>query len=330
MGWNLNHATSRSTSPSGDTGRIRHWWALVGACAVLANAMGCESSTSPQAQGGPPGPDVTTPFPIDRGDESGQTPGSYKGLALRLVDNGRATVTPVDGVIGLVCVGMSNGMQECDAFKSRVESDWTDQVAPSVRVVNCARGGHAIEKWIDPLYDRDLWERCVASTLPQEGVRTDQVRVIYHKAADQFTTEPGGAVFPPYPDAASDFWAFQAHLTAFAQRVPTWFPNVVAVYSSSRSFGGFAENPGRGEPLSYEEGHALNAWLAENSHVLGVWYGWGAYLWAPSCDEGFNASGICYDRADYVGDGVHPSLDGRAKIASLMHARLLDEPWYAR
>jgi len=54
------------------------------------------------------------------------------------------------------------------------------------------------------------------------------------------------------------------------------------VYTSSRCFGGYAGNAGRGEPLSYEEGHALNTWLRDNPAVGGVWYGWGPYLWAPA------------------------------------------------
>jgi hypothetical protein len=238
----------------------------------------------------------------------------------------------VDGIIGVVCIGMSNAAQECQAYKALLDADWADEVvSPAVRVVNCARGGHAIERWIDPDFDGVLWETCLEARLPAAGVRPDQVRVLYHKAANQFTTGPGGAPLPTYPDAGSDFDAFREHLSDFARRVPDWFPSVVAVYTASRSFGGFAGNPGRGEPLSYEEGHALNRWLADNPEVEGVWYGWGPYLWAPSCDSGgFNGSGLCYEEEDYLDDGVHPSEAGRAKIAGLIHARFLREPWYPR
>jgi hypothetical protein len=141
----------------------------------------------------------------------------------------------------------------------------------------------------------------------------------------------GGGSLPTYPTPGSDFDAFYEHLGDFAERIPGWLPNVVAVFTSSRSYGGYAENPGRGEPLSYEEGHALNAWLEENEEVEGVWHGWGPYLWAPSCESGeVNGSGICYEREDFVADGVHPSASGQQKIALLIHDRFLDEPWYAR
>lgn len=286
---------------------------------------------------GPPDPeppareDVDTPFPIDRGEEDSGTPSTYKGLPLRLTEADEPTVTPVDGVLGVVCIGMSNSAQECGTYLTLLEQSWRPQVSPAVQVVNCALGGHAIERWIDSSFDATLWDRCVQELIPAAGMRLDQIRVIYHKAANQFTLGPGGASLPPYPHQDSDYFAFQRNLTAFANRVPDWFPGVEAVYTTSRSFGGFSLNPGRGEPLSYEEGHALNSWLRSNSSVRGVWHGWGPYLWAPSCADGIlNGSGICYLRSDFVEDGVHPSAAGRAKIAEIVHRRFLDHAWYRR
>lgn len=155
--------------------------------------------------------------------------------------------------------------------------------------------------------------------------------MLYHEAANQFTTGAGGTPLPLYPDPRSDYAAFIANLETFAGRVSSKFPSVQAVYASSRSYGGFAGNPGRGEPLSYEEGHALNAWLRDNPRVDGVWNGWGAYLWAPQCTGGeHNGAGLCYDRADYVAEGVHPSPAGEAELARAMHERLLREAWYRR
>lgn len=299
---------------------------------LLAAPEGCSDNgpTGPD-EGAPPGADTSVPFPLDRGDDGAATPGSYKGLWLRLVDNGAPTVTAVDGVIGVVCVGMSNANQECGAYITSVLGEWASEVSPQVRIANCAVGGHAIERWNDPAFDATLWDDCIARKLGAAGIRPDQVRILYHKAANQFTTGAGGAPLPTYPDAASDYFAFHRNLTTFASRVRGKFPGVQAVYSSSRSYGGFAGSAGRGEPLSYEEGHALNQWLGDHERVDGVWYGWGPYLWAPSCDSGgTNRSNVCYARADYVQDGVHPSDSGRAKIARLIHDRFKREPWYRR
>jgi hypothetical protein len=299
---------------------------------VLLLGSGCADAVGPASGDGltPEGGDVTQPFPIDRGDDP-DTPGSYKGLPLRLTDNGEPVVTAVDGIIGLVCIGMSNGNQECSDFIQRVGGVFAAEVNPAVKVVNCAVGGHAIERWNDPAYDAALWDDCVTRKLTRAGVRPDQIRVLWHKAADQFTTLPGGGPMPLYPSSGSDYEAFYANLGAFAARVRAKFPSVQAVYVSSRSYGGFAGSAGRGEPLSYEEGHALNAWLALNRDVDGVWYGWGPYLWAADCATGVrNSGGICYVRDDYVADGVHPSASGQAKVSSLLHERLMRESWYRR
>jgi hypothetical protein len=134
-----------------------------------------------------------------------------------------------------------------------------------------------------------------------------------------------------YPAAEANFPRFRGHLDAFAARVQAFFPVVQAVYTSSRSYGGFTTRSDRGEPQSYEEGHALNAWLADHATVDGVWYGCWGYLWAPVCAGGvMNGSGVCYDRADYQADAVHPTASGEIKIARIQHERLRRESWYAR
>ncbi len=169
---------------------------------AATSSLACTDSTGPgpgDDATAPPGFDVTQPYPIDRGDDP-ETPGTYKGLWLRLVDNGQPTVTPVDGLIGVVCVSMSNGNQECTDFIERIGGAYAPEVNPAVRVVNCAVGGHAIERWIDPAYDGVLWDDCISRKIPQAGLRPDQVRVLWHKAANQFTTVSGGAAKPSYPD----------------------------------------------------------------------------------------------------------------------------------
>lgn len=294
--------------------------------ALLLLGCGGGQPTDPSTGGSPSGSTDRVAIDLNLGPQA-----EYKGLPLVLADNGAPQVSPVDGIIGIVCVGMSNGNQECTDYLTRVTGEFAGQIAPTVRVVNCAVGGHAIERWIDPAFDDALWDACLTQRLPPAGVRPDQVRVIWHKAANQFTTGPGGAPLPTYPTAGSDFEAFVANLDTFAARVRGKFPAVQAVYTSSRSYGGFSGNAGRGEPLSYEEGHALNQWLRTHATVEGVWYGWGPYLWAPDCATGMtNGGGICYTRDDYVDDGVHPGPGARQKISALLHARFLREAWYRR
>jgi hypothetical protein len=175
--------------------------AILAATAAIGAACQATAPTDPTSLPGnevsaPPGLEAAGPFPIDRGDDGAYTPGTYKGLWLRLYDNGAPVVTAVDGVIGVVCVGMSNANQECGDYINRLSTEYATEVTPAIRVVNCAVGGHAIERWNDPAYDGTLWDDCVTRKLAAAGVRLDQVRVIYHKAANQFTTGAGGAVLP--------------------------------------------------------------------------------------------------------------------------------------
>ncbi|NNF39435.1 MAG: hypothetical protein HKN71_12260 [Gemmatimonadetes bacterium] len=290
---------------------------------LLVGVAACSDGTGPGS-----GFDTSRPVALNaRPDDAIAT--TYKGLPIRLVERGQPIVTAVDGVIGVVCVGMSNARIECDAWLQALATDWAGEVNGSVRVVNCAVGGHAIEKWIDPQFDERLWDSCRNRRVRDAGLRVDQIRVVVHKAANQFTVGPGGEPLPEFPDPGSDYEAFVDHLEAFSMRVPVEFPSVRAVYTSSRSYGGFSTKDSRGEPLSYEEGHALNSWLATEPSPGGVWFGWGAYLWAPECGAGpTDATGFCYERDDFRSDGVHPSEIGASRIAARLHRRLMDEAWY--
>ncbi|MFN0251878.1 MAG: hypothetical protein ACKV2T_33690 [Kofleriaceae bacterium] len=308
---------------------MRSILAFVFLCAGCGSdtATAGDDAPTPDAEVQPMPVDVTTPFPID-GATLPNAPDTYKGLALELVNNGAPTVTALRGVIGVVCIGMSNSNQECGDFIAKLGTTFAGQYNAEIRILNCAVGGHAIERWNDPAFDATLWDACIRQ-IGQRNLAVDQIKVVYHKAANQLTSATDGSAKPAYPDPASDYFAFHANLTTFAGRVAQKLPAVQAVYTSSRSYGGFAmAQATRGEPLSYEEGHALNTWLAENPAVDNVWYGWGPYLWAPDCANGTNGSGTCYVRDDYVADGVHPAAGARDKISQLIHARMSNDTWY--
>ncbi len=290
---------------------------------LLGLLVACTSAAETEQ----PLPWASTLPPIDAADLPGR-PSQYKGLPLALTENPTRIIAPVRGIIGVVCIGMSNANEECERFRQLVNGPWALQRNSAVRVVNCAVGSHAIERWIDTVFDATLWDACKNTALAAAGVAEDQVLVLYHKAANQFTLD-GGATKPLYPSPSSDYASFMANLSLFAERVPLEFPSAKVVFTSSRSYGGFSGSVARGEPLSYEEGHALNTWLKDHPMVGGVGYAWGPYLWAPECATRItNGAGVCYVREDYVADGVHPSLSGEDKVASMLHARLLREEWY--
>jgi len=239
--------------------------------------------------------------------------------SLKPVDNGEPIVAATNGRIGVVCIGMSNAKQECGHYMDTLYESLSDQINPEVVVVNCAVGGRAIERWNDPEYDEALWDTCLNEMIPEAGLDPEQIKVVWHKAAKQFVTEG---------DRKGTLIDFQTELSSFAEKLLEKLPSVQAVYTTSRSYGGFTDRYDRGEPLSRAQGQALNNWLKKNPKVGGVWFGWGPYIWGPECSG--NDEGLCYEREDYADDGIHPALGAREKISKLLHERFLMHDWYKR
>lgn len=270
------------------------------------------------------------PYPIHVDSNDNNAPLTYKGLDLMLTNNGSPNIISDDEIIGMVCIGMSNASQECNRYIQAITTVFIDEVSSNIKLVNCALGGHAIEKWNNPEFDTELWNRCT-DLISEAELSLSDIHVVLHKAANQFTIGPNRQPLPYYPNPESDFFAFKENLSIFSERVTNFFPELQAVFTTSRSYGGFTDRPERGEPLSYEEGHALNQWLLENPSFNEVWFGWGPYIWAPDCSKGINNGlGFCYDRSDYSQDAVHPSSTGEVKVAKMWHFRLSEYEWYRK
>lgn len=176
-----------------------------------------------------------------------------------------------------------------------------------------------MERWNASKDDAQLWGVCQEEKIPEAGLRPDQIKVVWHKAAKALVTDN---------DKRASLVDYQTELTNFAEKLPEWFPSVQAVYTTSRSYGGFTDRFDRGEPLSFGTGQALNNWLKNNPSVGGVWHGWGPYIWGPECSG--DDAGLCYDREDYKRDGIHPARGAKEKISQLLHERFLEHDWYRR
>lgn len=293
---------------------------LMGNTVDIRDTHPATTSVCPGGSGGTGG-DTTEPFPMDRGSQAG-APDSYRGLPMQLVDNGEPVVTPVRGKVGVVCIGPSFMNMECGNWIQRLNGgDLAGQAAAQVVVVNCGVSGAGLDAWDSPMRDADLWGNCI-NLLAPAGLSADQVRVVYAKAVND--NSMGTAA---YPDPSADYFDILDNLDVFSGRIASFFPSVTAAYMTSRSYGGFTATSS--EPRPYETGHALNTWLALNPAASSIWFGWGAYIWAPDCTTGItNNSGVCYDRSDYAADGAHPVATGRIKVSQMMHDRLLQEAWY--
>lgn len=285
---------------------------------ILAVALtACAADTA-----GVPGPvDHREPVALDAAG-AGDT---YHGLPLGLVDTGAPGVTAVDGRIGVVAIGFSNARQEFDRYVQRYR-DHPD-VATGVVPVNCARGGNALESW---LTKPELWQEC-RDTIAAAGLRSDQVRVIWSKNANQYTGH--GRTLP---DAAADYYDIVANVEALVERIERQFPSVQAVYHTSRSYGGYVapdKQAPRGEPISYEGGHAVNTVLRrweEQGRPTSAWMGWGPYIWADGATP--NGTGMKWLPEDFMDGGTdpHPSSTGRDKVAAALHDHFMGYDWYRR
>jgi hypothetical protein len=152
--------------------------------------------------------------------------------------------------------------------------------------------------------------------------------VVWAKNANQF---PDGTTLP---GQAADYYQLVDNIHALWLKIAEQFPSVVAVFNSSRIYGGYVvgdKQLTRGEPLSYEGGYATNAAIArwhEEQADHPMWVGWGPYLWAKGSEIG-NASGILWEPGDYESDGIHPGPSGEAKVAAALHAFFMGFDWYA-
>lgn len=245
---------------------------------------------------------------------------TWHGYPGGLADNGTPTVTPVNGRIVIVAISMSNGFMEMNRFIERYADH--PEVASRIGLVNCAKGGHALERWLSMA---SLWDEC-RQKIQAAGFTPAQVRVVWAKNANQFT-DHGRTL----PDPNADFHDLVANIAALSQRIGAEFPAVQAVFHSSRIFGGYSGRADRGEPMSYEGGLAINEVIRmqQRGQLPGApWIGWGPYLWADGAVP--NGGGIAWLESDFQSDRVHPSTAGQTKVADALHRFFMQFDWYRR
>ena len=189
---------------------------------------------------------------------------------------------PVDGLIGMISVGMSNSSQEFDGgsqtFKPRADADPTKN--PHVVIVNGAQGGQPATAWTDPA--SSVWG-VLADRIATEGLSAPQVQVAWIKQA-----LAGPAGHGAFPSHAEDL---RAALGEIVRNLRTLYPNLRLAFLSSRTRAytdqAFGLNP---EPFAYESGFAVRSLIGDQiagapgldfgARGSAPWLGWGPYLWA--------------------------------------------------
>lgn len=294
--------------------------------AAVAGILGAQLASACAGPSAPIQPPDTEPIVEPVALDLMRATQRYHGLEGGLVDNALPQVTPAYGRIVIIAISMSNGKQEFDRFMALFDGH-TD-VDPAIGLVNCARGGNALERWLER---QSLWDDC-RTAVRNAGFSPGEVRVVWAKNANQFT-DHGRTL----PDPAADYYDLVENISALSQRIGQEFPSVQAIFHTSRIYAGYvreSRQAARGEPLSYEGGYAINEVIRrqQRGELAGApWIGWGPYLWADGTKP--NSFGVQWEPADFegaAGDDPHPSLQGETKVAEALHAFLLGFDWYRR
>jgi hypothetical protein len=218
-----------------------------------------------------------------------------------------------DGQIGLIAIGMSNAREEFERFMEIAALE----KSPAVSLVNGARPGNVASYWARPDLSDDPWV-FLADAIQRAGLTPLQVQVVWLKQANG-GPQPGRDDFPVYAQRLRD------DMATIVRRVRETYPNVQAVYLTSRIYAGYSRIELSPEPFAYEGAFSVR-WLIQDQIAgggeSGVTYDnspvllWGPYLWADGATP--RSDSLTWLCDDFRRDGVHPGETGRQKAAELM------------
>lgn len=248
------------------------------------------------------------------------------------------------GKIVMISIGMSNTTQEfCAANNPAPCTSWSfvgqANADPAVNhetlvLVNGAAGGKSADFWDSPS-DPD-YNRIRDSDLAPLGLTEAQVQVAWVKVANP---QPTASL----PSTNADAFRLETQMGNIARALKTRYPNIQLAYFSSRIYAGYASSTLNPEPYAYESALAVK-WLVDaqvqqrrggrvmdtraadlNDNSVTPWIAWGPYLWRNS---------TFWSRADFEGDGTHPSPSGEQKVGAMLLTFFKSEPtaqsWFLR
>jgi hypothetical protein len=284
---------------------------LLGACALAVTAVAAARPSLGQAEPGAECSQTSTGLvPLTdlgkrryKGHRGGLYPGGVNEPPRRYLKVGLSSAKRVgrDGEdVALLSVGMSNATQEFQAFIRIATQD--PDVKPSLKLVDGAIGGWDARRMARP---RAGYWRALDRRLAAEGVAPREVQVVWLKQAISGEDRP----FP------QDARALRANLRSIVKILARKFPNLRLIYTSSRTYAGYAVTALNPEPAAYDSGFAVR-WLVQDrmeKRLRGPWIGWGPYLWTDGTKG--RADGFTWTCDDVRRDGTHPSAAGAVKIA---------------
>jgi hypothetical protein len=261
-----------------------------------------------------------------------------RGVSLASAIQPRASDGQIDtqnGRVVLVSIGMSNTSQEFGAFLSSYGG--RPELSDRLALVNGALGGQASEAWSETELPWDNLDQVLANA----SLTHAQVAAVWIK----LTHLEGYSVCgndPPFEGPTACFPAGAKKLyddmVIVLQRVKTTFPNVAIAYLSGRVYGGYANGGPSPDPFAYASSFAMKALILDQitganpavAEPLVPWLAWGPYLWADGLTP--RSDGLTWAVSDFEMDGIHPSQQGRAKVADQLWGFLSTDatatPWF--
>lgn len=242
--------------------------------------------------------------------------------------NALGQVDPVNGVILVSSIGMSNTLREFRRFTEMAGCDIYD--APGVNntfkvhSINICSGAQRRASKVNPkvvLYNRaqgaqtcGLWAADLTNfQLGGAGYTNAQVQVVFVKLVG--SSELSGNV---------DDQAQRRCLGDVMRNAKLAYPNLKMVFLSSRINGNFGAGQAA-EPASYQGGFAVKDLIEDQingdptlaysgTNPVAPWLAWGPYLWANVDTP--RADGLKWTCADFAPDGTHPGNPfGENKVA---------------
>lgn len=246
-------------------------------------------------------------------------------------------IDPVNGLVGMISIGMSNTTQEFSYFVGTLAGDPT--IHPRLRVVDGAQGGQDAIAWSTP--DAAPWS-VLASRLSNAGIAPAQVQTLWLK---QQISADDLAQYGPFPNGAS---TLRDYLRTIVQIAKSKYPNLRLAYLSSRSYGDY-NGAARGTG-AYQSAFAVRQLITDQINgdsrlaysgtgAVAPWLSWGPYLWADGLGSDRTVGGIPgrsdgleWRCSDYNTDGIHPTTSGREKVTSMLHNHFRNDvtttPWF--
>lgn len=244
------------------------------------------------------------------------------------------------GKIVLISLGMSNTTQEFSFFKELADAD--PNKSAHVVIVDCAQGGQAASEWAYPeklsRKDRPSPWVVMDQRLAKADVTAAQVQVVWVKQAQISPARLG-----EFPDHAK---SLQNDTAEILRKLKGRFPNLRIAYLSSRIYAGYATTALNPERYAYESAFSVR-WLIEDQingkadlnydpakgEVKSPLILWGPYLWGDGIQPR-KSDGLVWKREDLAGDGTHPSMSGRRKVADMLLKFFKTDPnartWFLR